>query len=362
MTLFIQNDATGAGTGNLDPNRGFVDLGIIANGDAELGLGAAVGNRQQVTYTRIDPGIPATRLDTLVNTAFQPDYGGGPQASNIVILPVKENFTDNWGTVVTVNDGWTLPPKSFDPTDDPRNLSPTEDCLVVYITTQPTAATGVCLAREGTGGTLDLDLPVSVILYHELSHAFHMVTNAVLGYTPGCNPSPPEEKAAIIDENDLRTQLANFLGTAPRLRDPDNYCAQTGCAAQSCCMVASVASGSPLSEEVAALRSVRDNLLRKSEIGFSFFESLHHAYYGISPQVCTLMAQHPSLRPLILEGFVRPLVSTLRLVERYALGSGGVERLGEQFASEHADRMAAAARLSTLRRARELLEASDVDL
>lgn len=363
MTVFVQNNATGAGAGSLDPNQAAVDLGIIANGDTGLGLAAAVGNRQRVTYTRTDPGIPPTRLDTLVNTSFNPDYGlgAGPQSVPIVIVPVLANFTLNDGTSILVVGGTSLPPSNSGLVG--AGLNNTTDCLVIYDTTQNSGG-GYCTARAGTGGTLDLQTPNPVILYHELSHALREVTNALNATTAGCNPSSPEERAAIIDENDLRTQSAAAAGTTPVLRDPGIHCGATcsGGSSVSCCIVASVASGSPLSEEVAALRSVRDGFIRRSEVGFAFFDSLHRDYYGFSPQVCTLMARHPTLRPLVLEGFVRPLVSMLRLIEEFALKAADSATLGERFAAEHEDRAAGAARLATLHRAREVLGGGDAEL
>ena len=92
MTIFIQNDATGAGAGTLDSPQAAMNLGVIANGDTGLGLAAQVGNRQQVTYAQTLPGNPPTRLSTLVNTNFNPNFGGGPQNVNTVILPVLANF------------------------------------------------------------------------------------------------------------------------------------------------------------------------------------------------------------------------------------------------------------------------------
>lgn len=360
MTLFIQNNATGAGAGSLDPNQAAVDLGIIANGDTGLGLAAQVGNRQQVTYAQTLTGNPPNRLNNLVNTNFNPNYGAGPQNVNIVILPVLSNFTLNDGTSILIIGGTALAPQGSGLAG--ATLNTTNDCLVIYDTTQNNG-TGYCTARGGTGGTLDLQTPNPIILYHELSHAFRVVTNALLALTAACNPSSPEENAAIIDENDLRTQIATATGATLVLRDPGIHCGAlcTG-GAITCCIVASVASGSPISEEVAALRSVRDGLLRKTEIGFSFFESLHHDYYGFSPQVSTLMARHPALRPLVLEGFVRPFVNILRLVEQYALSSGTAESLGQQFVADHADRALGAARLDMLRQAREVLNGSEAQL
>ena len=363
MTVFIQNDATGAGAGNLDPNDAAVSLGVIANGDTGLGLAAQVGNRQQVTYARTLGGIPPTRLDNLVNTAFTPNYGGGPQAVNIILVPVLANFTLNDGTSILTIGGTALPPQGSGLPG--AGLNTTNDCLVIYDTTQNNG-NGYCVARAGTGGTLDLTLSNPVVLYHELSHAFRTVNNTSLALTAGCNPSSPEENAAITDENDLRTQIANATGVTPVLRDAGIHCGTTcgggGGGGGGCCIVATVASGSPVSEEVNALRAVRDGLIRKTEIGFSFFETLHYDYYGFSPQVCTLMARHPALRPLILEGFVRPFVNILRLIQVFSIGGADAVSMGERFAADHADQEAGAARLAMLHRAQQVLGGDETGL
>lgn len=360
MTMFIQNDATGAGAGNVDPNQGFVDLTLIANLDTGLGLGAQAGNQQPVIYARTDNGIPATRLDNLVNTNFTPDYGlgNGPQAVNIIVIPAGANFVFNDGAVITAVAGRALAPSNSNLAG--AGLNTTNNCLVIYDTSQANG-NGYCVARAGTGGTIDLGFPGSALLYHELSHAFRIVNDNLQALTAGCNPSSPEENAAITEENDQRTQLANQAGNPAVLRDPGIHCGQAGpCAGgggggSSCCIVASVASGSALSEEVNSLRSVRDGLLRKTEVGFFFFQSLYQDYYGFSPQVCTLIAQHPALRSLVLEGFVRPLVTILQLIECYALGNEDAETLGREFGAAHPEREVAATRLDTLSRARKLL-------
>ena len=370
MTMFIQTDATGGGAGNINQNQGFLDLTGIANLDTGLGLAALVGNQQQVTYNRNDNGIPATRLGNLVNTAFNPDYGlgAGPQAVNIIVIPAAANFVLNSGTVITAIAGTALPPNNSGLPGAGQNT--TAQCLVIYDTSQNNN-NGYCVARAGTGGTIDLDFPGSVILYHELSHAFRIVNNTLLALGGGCNPSSPEENAAITDENDQRTQRAAQLSIPVVLRDAGIHCGMGGpCGGGggggggggSCCIVATTATGSALSQEVQALRSLRDGLLRKTEVGFYFFQSLHRDYYGFSPQVCTLMAQHPELRSLVLEGFVRPLVTILRMVERYAVGRCDEETLGQQFAAEHPDQEVAAMRLVTLARARQLLAGTDVML
>ncbi|HEX5832205.1 MAG TPA: CFI-box-CTERM domain-containing protein [Pyrinomonadaceae bacterium] len=367
MTMFLQTDATGAGSGSINQTQGFVDLAAIANGDTGLGLGALAGNRQQVNYNRTDNGVPATRLGNLVSTAFNPDYGlgAGPQAVNIIVIPAGANFVLNSGTLITTIAGTALPPNNSGLGGATSNT--TNDCLVIYDTSQ-NSGNGYCVARAGTSGTLDLDFPGSVLLYHELSHAFRIVNNTLLALGGGCNPSSPEENAAITDENDQRTQRAAQLSIPVVLRDPGIHCGGGGpCGGGGggdggCCIVATTATGSGLSDEVQALRSLRDGLLRKTEVGFSFFQTLHRDYYGFSPQVCTLMAQHPPIRLLVLEGFVRPLVTILRLVEHYAVGRCDSETLGHEFVAQHDDQEVAAMRLVTLARARQLLAGSDAML
>lgn len=348
------------GSGAIDPQQALVDLLVIANGDTGVGVNTPLAGMQEVTYVRSDPGIPAVRLDSLVSVWWLPDYGQGtgPQVVPIVIVPVLANFTFNDGTSILAVGGRTLPPSNSGLAGAGQN--PSTNCLVVYDTTQRNHTGGYCVARAGTG-TLDLPTPRAVLLYHELSHAFRIVNNNSLALTSSSsNVSSPEENAAITEENVLRTQLG---GSSAVLRDANNHsgapCPQ---GPGPCCIIASVASGSSLSDEVAALRRVRDGFLRRSEIGYAFFERLLWDYYGFSPQVCTLMAGHPEVRALVLEGFVRPLVMMLSLMEELAIGGADPIALGNQFKVMHHDDEPAVIRLETLSLGRRVLAGDDVDL
>ncbi|MGH7497794.1 MAG: CFI-box-CTERM domain-containing protein [Gemmatimonadales bacterium] len=319
MTMFLQTDATGGGSGGVDPNQAMVDLAVIANGDTGLGFTLIPPNQQQVNYARTLGGTPPVRLDTLVNTAFT--LGGN--ALSIVILAVKSNFALNDGTMITVVGGTSLPPSGSGAPG--ATLNNTTNCLVIYDTSQSNGQ-GYCAARLGTGGTLDLQTTNPVILYHELSHAFRIVTNASLALTAACNPSSPEENAAITDENDLRTQIAAVAGTTAVLRDPGIHCGSTCTGGSSnCCVIVTVASQSGISAEVQALRVLRDRVLRKSELGFTFFDRLFRAYYSFSPQVVSLMARNPNLRPLILDVYVRPLIRSLQMIQHLTIDRGNQE-------------------------------------
>jgi len=327
VTIFIQNDATGAGAGTVAAALALVHITVIANLDTGVGLNPAVGNLQQVTYNQTDPGIPPTRLNTLVNTNF----GVNPAGTDIIVLAVGGNFTLVDGSLITTRGGTALPPAGSGLPG--ASLNTTASCLVLYDTSDNNGS-GYCLARQGTGGTLDLRLPLSVMLYHELSHALRIVTAALLALTAACNPASPEENAAITDENDMRTQLATLLGDPVVLRDPNIHCGTScggGGSGGSCCIVASVSSGSPLSTEVQELRALREQFLRRSEVGFAFFDDLHHRYYGFSPQVVSAMATDLDLRAVTLDGFVRPLIRMLQLIRDHALDGVDAEELGRRF-------------------------------
>ncbi len=353
--MFIQNDATGGGAGNLDPNQAAIDLAIIANGDTGLGLNAQVGNRQQVTYARTLGGAPPTRLDTLVNNTFNPNYGGGAQQVDIVVLPVQSNFVLNDGTPITSAAGVALAPQGSGLAGD--TLNTTNDCLAIYDTSENNGDQ-YCVARDGTGGTLDLQMPRSVILYHELSHCLRIVNNNLQPLTAGCNPSSPEENAAIVDENDLRTQIANATGDPINLRDPGIHCGQScagGGVGVSCCIIASVASKSPMSAEVQFLREIRDGFIRKTDVGFELFRNLFRDYYAFSPQICTLMARHHQLPDLVLKGYVQPLIWMLQTLQAYSVERPTSQKLGQMLVDHYESPAEAGNHLAYLKRVRSVM-------
>lgn len=155
------------------------------------------------------------------------------------------------------------------------------------------------------------------MLYHELGgHAFL--------HQPPTEPTAQAEAEAIREENDLRVAL----GLVPR----DENQIQGGCQCPGgCCIVASVATGSPFSPEVSALRELRDGTLRRSTIGAAFFEELHYEYYAFSYPVCRVMVRQPQARAAVELWLVRPLVQILTLARDYAASPRDVDRLGASF-------------------------------
>jgi hypothetical protein len=309
MTLFIQNDTGTAGSGSVFPASGTLHLIAISNGDPNYGENPAVGDLIPVTYVQSTTGPCPTRLNTLVNTNFPTPTG----AVDIIIIPSNNGFVLNDGSVV--GPGITLRPNT--------SINPANSVIVIYDTTN-NGGSGICVKREGSSA-MDVQSPASVILYHELSHAFRRCTNATLSTVEtNCNSASAEENAAEIDENNMRDQLG-----IPH-RDATNHCANIGCQTN-CCIVASVASGSAYSAEVNALRDVRDCFLRQSNVGFEFFERLHSDYYAFSPQVCGLMTRSPDLKSQVRNYFVKPLTEILRLIYEYTANHCTKAELGSQF-------------------------------
>jgi hypothetical protein len=58
---------------------------------------------------------------------------------------------------------------------------------------------------------------------------------------------------------------------------------------------------------------VRERLLRRSAVGYDFFERLHYDYYAFSPEVARAMAGEPRLLDDIATYYVGPLTASLTL-------------------------------------------------
>ncbi|MCX4239960.1 site-specific integrase [Paraliomyxa miuraensis] len=320
MTLFIQIDAgTWGSCGDVVfPASASVDLIQISNNDTGDDVAAGYGEDAfcdglvKISYERSTTGPCPERLDVLVNTEF----GVGDDGIDIIIVAVGSGFTFADGTPMAGNGSSCEPGTSGNPTRS----------ILVFYDVEDNNGEGVCLSAEDNG-QYDLSNPTAVLLYHELSHALRQARGELLSLQTAdpCSEASPEEQAAMVDENDMRQQMG------ARRRNTSNHCANPGldgsCAA-SCCVVATVATGSPYSAEVNALRRVRDELLRRSEVGFDFFARLHDDYYGFSPQICRLMAGSRVVLEEIRDYFVGPLTTCLELMVAYTLGRSGTEALG----------------------------------
>jgi hypothetical protein len=132
-----------------------------------------------------------------------------------------------------------------------------------------------------------------------------------------------DERAAVGVENDLR--LAQ--GLVPR--DP-NHWPQSNCGCPNgCCIVASVATDSPYSAEVHALRSVRDYVLRGTQFGYHLFDVLHEEYYTFSVPICRVMVVDRAAQANVERWLVRPLVRVFQIAQEYSRKPNDFENLGE---------------------------------
>jgi hypothetical protein len=278
MALYLARDN---GTGTFFPARGFGHLFLAVNTDGGLGETNNTSNPKgiKVTYTRTDSGIPAQRIDTLVNQL-------APTTNvDIVIYPVAGNFTLNDGTLITTCSGIAIP------VGDPLNPT-TNDIVAIYDTSQCNGH-GYWVRKQGGGRTVD---PAEVILYHELSHCFR--------FSGGL---PNTEVLAETDENDLRDQEG-----IPH-RKVTSHRGGCGGVIFGCCIVASIATGSAFSAEINRLREVRDYLIRGTRVGDRFVDRLLYQYYAFSPEVCRAMANAPDMRDQIRDRWVVPLIFALEL-------------------------------------------------
>ena len=85
------------------------------------------------------------------------------------------------------------------------------------------------------------------------------------------------------------------------------------------CFIATAAFGSPYHPHVTFLRHLRDQVFPSTPFGFRFIRTLNRFYYSFSPAVAAYLKDHESARRLTRVGFLRPLVTLLRLAKKLAM-------------------------------------------
>lgn len=175
MPLFISKLA--------NPGQATADLFTIVRCDGGIGQTDVNAQVSQVTYTKTAPGgTGQNRIEALVGLA-----------TNIAIsaAPTGTTFPDGMGGNIPINlvGGVTFPP-------DANGIIQVAYCFDNQ------------MFAFDTGGTA-ISLPRSVILFHELAHAFHRGNGTF-------NAGNPEFQA-ITDENTFRAQVGLTA------RDPNNH-------------------------------------------------------------------------------------------------------------------------------------------
>lgn len=93
------------------------------------------------------------------------------------------------------------------------------------------------------------------------------------------------------------------------------------------CFIVSAATGSPQSEEVVALRALRDRVGARSAVAAALIEAIYGEYWQFSPAVAEKLDADKLARQGALMAAVRPLVAWYALAGRLALDSGDADGL-----------------------------------
>lgn len=325
MALFIaQTD------GATDFEVGLVQLDLIAISKIDGGLDfqeAATVDIEGVTcipvaYVQSETGETPDRLDDLANRT---DF---TEQSDVVIFGVDCNFMLSDGTSMCGN-GTAVESPANNPVYD-TSWNPFAGTIAVFYDVTYCDGAGMRVDKEGGGRTAQYS---DVVLYHELSHAFHFLTAAQPPLDPDISASLAQEEVnAETDENDMR----DVRGVSHR--DVNSHWGDCGLVNggsegdTGCCIVATLATGSAFSEEINRFRHFRDHTLCDSVVGADFFKQFFYRYYGFSPEVTRLIGRQPNLGPLVKERFVMPLLCGVEMLIYYAdhQGKGLAEFLRHQ--------------------------------
>lgn len=301
MSLFVDPNGTGDATS---------DLFTISSSDGNFNGGAPVtatintniGNvtATQLTYPSVTTGTAtANRLFTLITTNTGLNWG------NPILITPLNGGNDPYGFAGNLTgNGATYVDTSVTPN-------------VIHVLYDTSQCSGQGMQVFDTGGNLIPD-PGSVVLYHELSHAFHNAINQVPFPQTACPGNTTDEPAAEIDENVLRTQL----GIA--LRDPCNHGGQCGGGASNGgCFIVSAATQSTESGEIHRLRQLRQRVIAKSALGAQLIERIYGEYYQFSPAIAARVQRDGFARMATLGIVVRPLLAWYTLAGALALQEAG---------------------------------------
>ena len=301
MSLFIaQTD----GTTTFEVGTAEVDMISMSLQDTGLGFSESATQVIEgvttipVTYAQTQSGPTADRLNALVNTI---GYTAPP---DIIVVAVNDTFVLSDGTSLKGNGVALHPGETGNPFA--ANVS-------TFYDTTLCAGAGITVDAEGGGTTTTR---TDEVLYHELSHCFHFVTGTE------ASTGAQEEQNAETDENLMRDVHGDTH------RDVTSHNGSCGGGVPSCCVVASLSTGSPHSSEVSRFRRYREHTLRGSDVGDDFFARFHHGYYAFSPEVVRLLGRTPGLSDAVRERYVVPLLAAVELLIHYADERGeGLEPL-----------------------------------
>jgi len=167
------------------------------------------------------------------------------------------------------------------------------------------------------------------ILLHEMGHIY---LHHPSGFDSGALDA--DERAAVGIENDLREAQGLVK------RDPNHWHESScGCPSDDCCIVASVATGSPYSTQVHRLRRIRDSELRNTRFGHHMLDILHNEYYSFSVPICRVMVADDQAKQNVSDWLLEPLMSVLQIAWTYARQPDDPDQLGRLIAEDHQKRL-----------------------
>src|SRR5260370_37940811 len=281
MTLWV--DLTGMS------DEVFADLYALCGQDG--GLGEVNVDEDptvaRVTYSQSVHKATTDCLNTLVNTNY---------TEPIVITGYASSGAFPDGNPAS-NNGFTFIDRKFKPT-------------VIRVCYDTQQCNGAGVWAVGTDGS-HIVFPTTVMLYHELSHAYRIADNTWVA------DIAIEEAAVITDENVLRAELGIPL------RDIHNR--SGGCGGPTYgnpwgdCFLVSATYQSEQEIKIHRLRVTRDLLLRRSTLGQDFFNQLYREYYTVSPRIAVDMRHSPALLRIIKLFLVDPLLDFYELVQEYCI-------------------------------------------
>ena len=266
-----------------NPDQVFQDFIALTGGAGSLGEINARGYPDLYQLTYGVPGASALcqRIKSLV------DHPTG----NIVVSGVPSSFPLADGNPITRKGGET--------SEDTTNVGEPVIRVIYDI--------GMCNGNgywaDGKSGQR-INMPRAIILYHELSHAWHIANGTVAA------TEEDEEQVSEDDENIARQdkdeplRLTTSHGGGCGNPKPGGY----GNPWENACFVVAAVAGAESGAVVDSLRLVRDAAIRSIPMGHRLFEDLYREYYSYSPRIAKCLWADPHLRQAYSNAVVGPLL------------------------------------------------------
>ncbi len=280
-----------------------MDLLAILQGDLGLGDQLVIVDPTvvQMTYFQSITGFAQNRLSALINTAFP---------NEIVVTGVDSTYGylqgPFWVSITKTGGGVTVVKKSG-PNCSGSTPQYTNERINVGCDTSECGGDGYWV-RDGTNNKVVE--PRTVILFHELAHAFHWASRNTTFCATG-------EIEAVDDENGIRKQFSlpqrSFKNLQGGCGAPAPYNPWEGIG----CFIVTAVTGSPRSLQVLEFHRIRDGLLRPTRLGRKLFDALFAEYYQCAPRIVADMQRAPELKLLMTQLVVEPLLDVLLLTERH---------------------------------------------